>query len=530
MAGPVRLNAMRWPATPEASVAALIAITAAGRAWIASADGLCFGEAYYFSCALRPSLSYFDHPPLSILLGTLSMAVTGQAGRLVLRLPFIALFAATTWLVFLLGRRLFGAWAGWWAAFLLNVSPIFTLSVGIYFQPEGPLMFFWAACAWCLAHLLVGPPPRRPLAWWAAAGATLGLGMLSKYAAVLLVAGAGLYVLTARDQRRWLAHPGPYMAAGLALAVFSPVIIWNAEHRWVSFVFQSTRGVEDFAGMRPDWLAKNIAGQAMAVLPWLWAGLVTELATSFGRRPPQPARRFVAWLSIVPIVLFTGVAAWSSTSQHHFHWATPGYLLLFLPLGDTVARGLARGRTRYGWGVGATAVVTLAAVAVLTTHIATGWLQDLPILSRVLTGIEDPTYECVDLTGLERAFAERGLLGRTDLFVFSDWWYRAGKVDYALEGRRPVLAFTRGDPRAFAFFHRSEDFVGKDGILVTTKTLEEVRGHFGRYFDRIVALGDVPVGRRGRHEYTLRLYRGERLRVPYPQPYGWVVEPRAHAR
>ena len=67
----------------------------------------------------------------------------------------------------------------------------------------------------------------------------------------------------------------------------------------------------------------------------------------------------------------------------------------------------------------------------LTSHIATGWLQDLPVLSRVLTGIEDPTYECVDMTGLERAFRERGLLDRTDVFVFSDWWFRAGKVDYA---------------------------------------------------------------------------------------------------
>lgn len=523
MAAPARLRAAAAAfrrIAPGPAVVALIAVGAAARLWIAWADGLCFGESYYFSCALHPSLSYFDQPPLSILLGSLGLALAGEPGRLVLRWPFIALFAGTTWLIFLLGRRLFGGWPGFCAALLLNLSPIFTLSAGIFFQPEGPLMFFWVACAWCLAHVLVGPSPRRPLAWWAAAGLMLGLGMLSKYAAVLLVAGAGLHVLTDRDQRRWLAHPGPYVALAIALAVFSPVIAWNAQHRWVSFLFQSTRGVEDFAGIRADWLLRNVAGQAIAILPWLWAGLVAELATAFGRRPPQPARRFLAWLSVTPIALFTAAAAWSSTGQHHFHWATPGYLLLFLPLGDTVARGLARGRALHRWGVGVTAGVALAAVTTLTTHIATGWLQDLPVLSGILTGIEDPTYECVDLTGLERAFAERGLLGRADLFVFSDWWFRAGKVDYALKGRLPVLAFTRGDPRSFAFFDRSERFVGKDGILVTTKTLAEVTGHFGRYFERITPLGPVNVGRRGRTEFTLELYRGERLRVPYPQPYG----------
>ena len=68
-------------------------------------------------------------------------------------------------------------------------------------------MFFWVACAWCLAHVLVGPPSRRALGWWAAAGVMLGLGLLSKYAAVLLIAGAGLYALTRREQRHWLAHP-----------------------------------------------------------------------------------------------------------------------------------------------------------------------------------------------------------------------------------------------------------------------------------------------------------------------------------
>ena len=94
------------------------------------------------------------------------------------------------------------------------------------------------------------------------------------------------------------------------------------------------------------------------------------------------------------------------------------------------------------------------------------------------------------------------------------------KVDYALAGRLPVLAFTRDDPRAFAFFEAAERWVGKDGIVVTTKERAEVERLFGRHFERLVPLGPVPVGRRGRTELTLFLYRGERLKAPYPQPYG----------
>jgi len=506
--------------SPESAVLWLIALSGVGRLVVAWGNGLCFGESYYFSCAVHPSLSYFDHPPLSMLLGALSLQASGEVGRLVLRWPFIALFAGTTWLMFVLGRRLFGPWPGAYAALLLNLSPILSLSVGVYFQPEGPLMFFSLACVWCLAHLLVGPPPRRPLAWWAATGVMLGLAMLSKYAAVLLVIGAGLHVLTRRDQRHWLARPGPYLALGIALLLFSPVLVWNARHEWISFVFQSTRGLDDYAGIRPEWLLRNIAGQSLTLLPWLWAGLLFELITALTRRSAGPERRFIAWLAVTPIALFTAVAAYSSASLHHFHWPTPGYLLLFLPLGDRVSRGLARGNAAYRWGLGATVATSVAVLTVLTTHIGTGWLKDLPGFAKPLEGIEDPTFECVDFTGLERAFAERGLLDRKDLFVFSDWWFRAGKVDYALRGKLPVLAFTRADPRGFAFFDRSERWLGRDGILVTTKTAAEVSGHFGPYFARIIPLGEVDVGRPGRSEFKLYLYRCEVLQVPYPQPYG----------
>ncbi|HEV8437152.1 MAG TPA: glycosyltransferase family 39 protein [Methylomirabilota bacterium] len=483
--------------------------------------GLCYGESYYFACARHPSPAYFDHPPLSILLAAGSLHLTGEVGHLTLRWPFIALFAGTTWLLFALGRRLFGAWPGFFAALLMNLAPVFSLSVGIFLQPDGPLMFFWLACAACLARLLLGPPPRRPLLWWAAAGAMLGLDLLSKYSAVLLVAGAALYVLARRDQRRWLAHPGPYLALAVAALLFSPVLVWNARHHWISFLWQSTRGLDELQGIRLDWMLRNIGGQSVELLPWVWILLMAELIISF-RRHATLERRFVACLAVLPIVLFTAVAAYAATGQRHFHWGMPGYLLLFLPAGETIHRQLARGSAAFRRGLGATVALSLGLMTLAASHVATGWLKDGPRwLSAALAGDKDPTLECIDFTALEPAFAERGLLGRGDLFVFSDWWFRAGKVDYGLKGRLPVLALSRTDPRSFAFFDRPERWLGKDGILVTTKTsVEEVSSHYGAYFARISALGPVEIGRHGRREITLYLYRCEELTRPYPLPYG----------
>ncbi len=507
--------------SPEAAVLGLIALGAVLRLTAGWGAGLCYGESYYFACARHPSLAYFDHPPLSILLATASLSLTGEAGRLVLRWPFILLFAGTTWLLFLLGRRLFGAWPGFYAALLMNLAPVFSLSVGIFLQPDGPLMFFWLACIWCLAHLLLEPKAGQPMAWWAAAGAMLGLAMLSKYTAVLLVAGAGLYVLGRSDTRRWLAHPGPYLALAVAALAFSPVLVWNARHHWISFLWQSTRGLDELSGIRLDWMLRNIGGQSLLLLPWVWVALVVELWRSFRRQAP-PQRRFIACLAVIPIVLFTAVAAYALTGQRHFHWGMPGYLLLFLPLGDTLDRRLRQGSVFHRWALGATVALSLLGMAVATSHAATGWLKDGPRwLSEALAGDKDPTLECIDFTALERAFAERGLLARHDVFVFSDWWFRAGKVEYALKGRLPVLALHPTDPRSFAFFDRTERWLGKDGILVTTKTsVKEVMDHYGSYFARISALGQVEVGRRGRNEMTLYLYRCEDLKRPYPRRYG----------
>ena len=204
----------------------------------------------------------------------------------------------------------------------------------------------------------------------------LGLGLLSKYTAVLLVAGAGLYVLTRRDQWRWLATPGPYVALGIAALLFTPVLLWNARHHWVSFAWQSTRGLDELQGLRLDWMMRNIAGQALFLLPWVWLLLVVELVRSF--RAGTPARRFIACLAVVPIVLFTAVTTYAATGQRHFHWGMPGYLLLFLPLGETVHRGHRAGPRFYRWGLGVTAALSLLVMTVATGHVAAGWLQSGP--------------------------------------------------------------------------------------------------------------------------------------------------------
>ncbi len=507
--------------TPEAATGWLIAATGLLRILVAASGHLCYGESYYFAYVLRPSLSYFDQPPLPFWLGSLSVRLLGGAGPLVLRLPFVLMFAGTTWLLFVTGRRLFGARPAFLAVLLMNVAPAFSLRAGFWLGPDGPLAFFWVACTWCLVQLFFAEPARHPLRWWAGAGLMLGLGLLSKYSMALLVPGVALYVLRRPDLRGWLARPGPYVALAVALAAFTPVLAWNAAHGWISLLWQGHRGVE-FRGLHLDWLLWNIGGQSIEFLPWLWIVLVAELVRILATwRRAGEARRFVGCLAPLPVLLFTAVSAYAPIGNH-FYWGAPGYLLLFLPLGETVHRALERGSLVARRWLYATVALAVVAMTIAITHTATGWLAAVPApLARPFAGLPDPTLECVDWTELPGALAQRGLLGRRDVFLFTDRWYRSGKVEYALRGAMPVLAFHPTDQRGWAFIAPSDNWVGKEGIMVTERAeLARVAGYYGPYCSRLDALGPVVISRGGRPAVTLYLYRCERLVLPYPRPYG----------
>jgi hypothetical protein len=507
---------------PATLVLLLILAGSAVRLIVAATFGLGNGEAYYFSCSRHADLSYFDHPPMHAWLARLATDLAG-VHPVVLRAPFILFFAATTWLLFALGRRLFGAWAGFFAALLMNLSPVFSVTTATFLQPDSPLMFFWLAAVAILARLLFDKaPPRHATLWWLAVGAAVGLAMLCKYHAVFLIFGTVIFVASRRDQRHWLLHPGPYLAVALAFLSFAPVLVWNARHEWISFFWQGGRAAE-YGGLRWDWLARSVGGQALWLLPWIWVPLVWELAVCFRRGPADPKRWFVACTAAPPILFFT-ITALYAPYGFHFHWQAPGYLLLFLPLGATVARlwerrPVPKFTRRWLWG---SAAASLLAFAGFASHTLNGWCIDLlPGETGRRFAEVDPTLEALDYTPLKDELTRRGLLARDDVFVFTSKWYLSGKVDYALGGSKDVLCLSWDDPRAFAFFDGQDRYLGKTGVLVSHPRFSEgVEKVYANHFDKITYLGTVEVRRGKRTAVTLKLFLAENFRATVQQPYG----------
>jgi len=487
------------PATRR-RVLLLIAVSALLRLAVTAALGLSVDEAYSVAISRRFALSYFDHPPLHVWLVGAWARLLGSEDPLLLRLPDIALFAGSTWLLYRLTATLYGARAGLWAALVLNLTPLFTLNVAGGIVPDGPLVLFALLAVFCFMRAVLTPTPPAGALWWMlAAGAAAGLALLSKYLAIFPIVALGFYLLTC--QPRWLARPAPWLAALVVVVFFTPVLIWNHSHEWISFAFQGGR--IRATGFSLKRAALDLAGQLLYLLPWIALGLLYALARALRRGPRGAAGWLFVSLATGPIVLFSFAALWTPVLPH---WPAIGWLFA-IPLLATQLAGLETERPRLlFWSASATAAFLLCLVSLAATQAATGWLvRFVPALAD-----DDPTLDFLDWRDLAPEVAK---LQRRDpdLLVATVSWIDAGKADYVLGGTVPVLCLS-ADPRQFAFMHDEKLLRGRDALIVTAAGRPDWLRLAEPHFRHIEPGEDVSIRRAGLTALILHTAHGYGLR------------------
>ncbi|HVY15915.1 MAG TPA: glycosyltransferase family 39 protein [Rhodopila sp.] len=506
-------------------IVVLILATTLIRFAFAATTGLGVDESYMIAAGRHFAFSYFDHPPLSWWLSHGAAVLVGAEASVVVRAPFILLFALSQWLTFLIGRRVGGERAGFWAVVALNLSPVFGLTTGTWVLPDGPLDCGLLAAVACLMRALSpaegcdgGNSPVTPghdggrwaneggladggrIGWWLAAGACAGLAMLSKYSAVLVIGGAFLFFLATPSHRRLLARSGPYLAVLAAATVFSPVLIWNARHGWASFAFQGDRAL----GLQFHPLAPltTLGGEALFVLPWIWAPMMLLLIRTFRAGAPWPDR-LLAWLAIPPIVLFVVLSLWSR-QRILFHWAAPGYLMLFPLLGRAMAE-----REGVPWvrrTVRVTAALLLGAMLIMATQIQLDWLgPGLALLKR------DPTLEGMNWASVRDDLLARGLLP-ADTVAAAFNWRDAGKFGYALGPAVRMLCLS-GDAREFRFTAPPARFAGQTVLLLSLDPPARAAAVAAPWFASVDLLPGASVRLQGRQLAPVTILLGHGLRA-----------------
>ncbi|MGJ8529535.1 ArnT family glycosyltransferase [Maritalea sp.] len=474
----------------------LIILTTLYRVWGAWSIDLVIGEAYYLSSARQLHLGYFDQPPIFIWIIWLTKTLTGSEAPVILRLPFILTFSAATWMFYRIGARLHSERAGLFTAIIANIPILFTLSIGSWMQPEAPLTLTWLVVVWLLMDIFFGPQKRTPLRSWILVGIWVGLTFMTKYHAVFLIYGAGLFILFNKDARKWLLHPGPYLAVLIAAIISLPVLIWNMQNDMASFVFQGSRAFGE--AFHLDWLLRMIGGQLIYITPWialpaLWVGLRTLFKGPTGIYPagtPNGMSFFFLMLAHGPILFFTAVAAWSN-AQFHFHWQAPGYMMLFPILGAAAAIAFDKVRiVVIAWLVIGALLSTLV-MSVLITHTVTGWARDY------FPPGEDPTSGALQWQELDQYFETEGVYDAQNTFVAGFFWIECGQIDNVVRGRKPIACLA-DDPRNIAFNIDLLDHAGSDAYIAAVWHSDEtIIGTLSNVFEKIERVGDVQIMRNG---------------------------------
>ncbi|MFZ2785006.1 MAG: glycosyltransferase family 39 protein, partial [Sediminibacterium sp.] len=100
----------------------LIVIAAAIKLLVAPLLELGIDEVYYWTYALRPDWSQFDHPPMVGFLIRLTTLNLWWANEFTFRLGSVLTAAGSTWILFKLGKLIASERAGWFAALLYTAS------------------------------------------------------------------------------------------------------------------------------------------------------------------------------------------------------------------------------------------------------------------------------------------------------------------------------------------------------------------------------------------------------------------------
>ena len=318
---------------------------------------LTFDEAYYTLWSRALAFGYLDHPPMVALWIRASTTLFGGS-EFGVRALGAALFALAPALVGYGAARLYSSVRiGAFAALAWLAMP---LSAGAALvTPDAPLTLFSLVTLVGLIEVFRG----RSLGW-AVVGVALGLALQSKFTALFLGAGVAVALVAVPSLRPQGRRPAPYLAALTALAIYTPFLVWNATHGFMTFAKQFARVPGH--GFRPGYLGEFVGAQLGLANPLLAAAAAPAVAGAFRKTEASaPARLLIAY--VAPALVYFFVHSLHDRVQGN--WTAPLYPALAMLMGAGAADGplWARRAAKAGMALG------FALLALVYLHVATGW-------------------------------------------------------------------------------------------------------------------------------------------------------------
>lgn len=276
--------------------------------------------AYYWVWSRHLGLSYFEHPPMIAYFNRFFTELFGN-NNLAVRLTPVLCVLLTSILIYRIVEQLYDDpdhYKAFSAVLLFHAMPIFT-ALSLMSLPDLPFMLFYTAALYFLVRLIREENPRL----WYWIGLMVGLGLLSKYNMVLVYPGIFLFLITDSSQHHWFRRKELYLGFFFSLALFLPVMIWNAQHDWASFsyhLFERHEGANEI-----EWgnVTVFIVLQFLLTSPLLFPAFFTTSLKNVRRTDVK-----LLFFYGTPI-LFTFLIS-SLFSEFKLHWTAMTYIPLLI--------------------------------------------------------------------------------------------------------------------------------------------------------------------------------------------------------
>ena len=307
---------------------------------------------------------FVGYPPLTPFLTRVALELFGPS------LVGVRLFAALAQsivmlLAGLMARELGGArFAQIGTALAAAIAPIAS-SEGRSWHIRIFDSVWWVLIAYLIIRLLKSDNPR----WWLGIGAAIGLGLMTKYTILVLVAGIVIGVILT-PARRYLLSPWRWGGVALALLIFLPNLIWQARHDFISLDFLRFIHARDIRiGRTREFLSEQFIFCANPIAIPLWiAGLAYYFFNRGGKR-----YRALGWMPLTVLALLLALEGRS-------YYLAPAYPMLIAAGAAAWEKGLARLSTRKS---GVFCAITFGALAIGAAGAVVIALPIAPVNSRL---------------------------------------------------------------------------------------------------------------------------------------------------
>ncbi len=447
-------------------------------------------EAYYWNYSRHLALSYLDHPPMLAYLIFLFTSIGGHSEFFV-RIGCVLIATGLTYVTYITAKTLFDVRVGFYSAVLLNSILVFFVGSMIA-TPDTPMIFFWALSFFFFCKLILTQERK----WWYLVGISTGLALLSKYTAVFIFVSVFFFLILSKENRRWLFSKEPYLALALSLVFFSPVIVWNAQNHWASFLFQSSRRAGELGSFSASNFFGYLGAQIGVVSPLLFGGLVYAIIKSgtLGLKKKNLSFLLCFSWSFPLIGFFTLVAT------HYWvkmNWITAAYFPLSIAGVALYFAFVRRGRR---W----VEVYAISALIVSLIFVLIGLI--LPVAKFI------PVSSSLDtVSGWEQLTqrVEKEMTGMPEGTIVIGYEYKtASEMAFYASMETYSNNFVGQKGLSYDYWSVPDDFVGRDAIFVYDqrnryKDPESLK----EFFDSVEESKPLEIHRAGRLLTTFHLFR-----------------------